>query len=302
MTLDNSTSQAFVAGGSTATGGTVDVLATTTNTANTTANSTATGAGPNSAIQNILAGKVDPGYLASATPSNPNPADKTSPADTAFSGGLPLGVAGAVAVTKFTPTTQAYVDSSTVTADNAINIDASSNNNTATTADGDSTTSNASCQRRGRGRDQRHRRRATRPRSRARPARPACQLRRSMSRRRRPRRSRSDAERAQSPRRRPPRGRRARTSELAGALALNIVSNTSEASVPSGSTVSMAGDVTFNAQDTRHRDQRRPAAGRVRRGHRGQRVGVGAAVALTIASNTTLADLENTAQLTGAKT
>ncbi len=143
LTLDNSTSEAFVAGGSTATGGTVDVLATTTNTANTTANSTSSGAGPNSAIQNILAGKVDPGYLASATPSNPNPADKSSPADTAFSAGLPLGVAGAVAVTKFTPTTQAYVDSSTVTAGNAINIEASSDNNTATTADGDSTTSNA---------------------------------------------------------------------------------------------------------------------------------------------------------------
>jgi hypothetical protein len=61
VTLDNSTSQAFVDGGSTAMGSTVDVAATTTNTAHTTAKSTATGGGANSAMQNVLAGKVDPG-------------------------------------------------------------------------------------------------------------------------------------------------------------------------------------------------------------------------------------------------
>ena len=115
VTLDNSTSQAYVDGGSTAKGGTVAVTATTTNTANTTANSTATGGSANSAIQNILAGNVDPAYLADATPPAPDPGDKTSPAETAESGGLPLSVSGAVAVTKFSPTTLAYVDSSTVT-------------------------------------------------------------------------------------------------------------------------------------------------------------------------------------------
>ena len=171
VTLDNSTSQASVAGGSTATGSTVDVLATTTNTATTSAKSTATGGGSNSAIQNILAGKVDPAYLAKIDP--PPDADSTSPAATAESGGLPLTVAGAVAVTKFTPTTQAYVDSSAVTATNAINIGASSDNNTSTTAtgaaDGSNTTRKSASGSRSRSAIPWQ---ATRPRSRTLPARP----------------------------------------------------------------------------------------------------------------------------------
>ncbi len=143
VTLDNSNSQASVSGGSTVTGNAVNVTASTVNTATTTAKSMATGAGPNSAVQNLLAGKVDPGYLASATPPAPDPGKKTSPAETAFSAGLPLGIAAAVAVTKFTPTTQAFVDSSTITAGSTIDIGASSDNNAITTADGKATTSNS---------------------------------------------------------------------------------------------------------------------------------------------------------------
>ncbi len=87
---------------------------------------------------------------------------------------------------------------------------------------------------------------------------------------------------------------------FAGALALNIVSDTSEASVPSGSAVSMIGDVAFDAQDnvtetaTAHPPEEEVGA------EGGGGLGVGASVALNIASNTTLADLQDTAQLTGA--
>jgi len=297
VTLDNSTSQAFVDGGSTAKGGTVNVLATTTNTANTTANSTATGAGPNSAIQNILAGTVDPNYLADITPT-PNPADKTSPAETAASAGLPLSVAGAVAVTKFTPTTQAYVDSSTVTATNAINIDASSNNNTSTVADGNATTSNANLSvgvavaisdtdvsNTATVENTTGTTSLTAPTIMVQAATPTASsstpdiLNTSAS--------------ATS-------GVSGTNIGVAGALALNIVSNTSEASVPSGSTVSMAGNVTFNAQDNATETaSAQPPVGAVG-GVGGGALGVGASVALNIDGNTTLADLQDTAQLTGA--
>ena len=118
VTLDDSTSQAFVNGGASLSGGTVNVLATTTNSANTTAKASATGGGTNPEIASILGGG----------------ANKTSPAMTAASDGVPLTVSGAVAVTRFTPTTQAYVDSSTVRAGDAINIAASSDNNTTTNA------------------------------------------------------------------------------------------------------------------------------------------------------------------------
>ncbi len=68
----------------------------------------------------MLAGKVDPAYLDDKLSSTESNAQKkgyvTSPALTAATGGLPLAVSAAVAVAKFTPTTQAYVDSSTITA------------------------------------------------------------------------------------------------------------------------------------------------------------------------------------------
>ena len=296
VTLDNSTSQAFVDGGSKATGGTVSVLATTTNTADTSAKSTATGAGTNSAIQNILAGIVDPAYIAKINPA-PNPVDKTSPADTLASGGLPLTVAGSVAVTKFTPTTQAYVDSSTVTATNAINIGASSTNNTSTTADSDATTSNATLSvgvavaindsvvsNTATVSNTAGTTSLTAPTITVQAATPTTSD-------PTPNILNSTASATS--------GVSGLNVGAAGALALNVVSNTSEASIPSGSTVAMNGDVTFNALDTATEtaSSQPPflAVGGV-----GGKVGVGASVALDIATNTTLADLQNTAQLTGA--
>ncbi|MFI5455223.1 MAG: beta strand repeat-containing protein [Isosphaerales bacterium] len=298
VTLDNSTSQAFVDGGSTATGGTVDVSATTTNTANTTANSTATGGGANSAIQNILAGKVDPAYLSDVNPPSPKPADKTSPAETASSGGLPLTVSGAVAVTKFTPTTQAYVDSSTVTAGNAINIDASSNNNTSTVADANATTSNANVSvgvavaisdtdvsNTATVENTAGTTSLSAPTIMVQAATP------TMS---------SSTPNILNTTASATSGVSGSNVGVAGALALNIVSNTSEASVPTGSTVSMAGNVTFNAQDNATETaSAQPPVGAVG-GSGGGALGIGASVALNIAGNTTLADLQDTAQLTGA--
>ncbi len=63
----------------------------------------------------------------------------------------------------------------------------------------------------------------------------------------------------------------------------------------------MAGDVAFDAQDNATETTvAQPPVG-FAGGTGSGAAGVGAAVALTIASNTTLADLQNTAQLTGAK-
>ncbi len=236
-------SQAFINGDSTATGGTVDVSATTVNTADTTVESTGRGAGLNSAIKNLLEGTVDPSYLDKALKSNPV---TTSPALTAVSGGLPISVAGAVALTKFTPTTQAFVDSSTVTAKHTININSSADNNATTDADASTTTANADNS-----------------------VGVAVAINDTVA-------SNSamvesttgtaslsadvinvaataptasdddvhdDSASATS-------GVSAENVGVAGGLALNIVSNTTEATVPSGSTVSTVGDVAFNAQDS----------------------------------------------------
>ncbi len=126
VSIDKSTTQAYVDGGSSIGGGTVNVQATATNTANTTATSSAQGGASNSEVSNDLTGNIDP-------------TDSTDTASPAKSSAGSLSVAGALAVTKFTPTTQAYVDSSTVTATSAINIDASSDNNAPTVANGSQT-------------------------------------------------------------------------------------------------------------------------------------------------------------------
>ncbi len=148
VTVDNTTSQADVAGGSTVKGATVNVTATTTNTAATTASSTIAGAGSSilTQVENILKGHLDPYYTAAGSPEPPTgllSTDVSAPADTAESDGSPISVAGSVAVSRFTPTTQAYVDSSSVTGTSAINISASSDNNTTTVASGDATASEA---------------------------------------------------------------------------------------------------------------------------------------------------------------
>ena len=105
VTVDNTTSQADVAGGSTVTGGTVNVTATTTNTADTTASSTVVGAGSSilTQIENILEGNLDPYYTAAGSPDPPTgllSTDVSSPADTAESDGSPISVAGSVAVSQ----------------------------------------------------------------------------------------------------------------------------------------------------------------------------------------------------------
>jgi hypothetical protein len=301
VTLDNSVSQATVDGGSSAQGGTVDVLASTTNAATTSASSTALGAGTNSAIQNILAGKVDPDYLAAVDP----PPDKysTSPAETAEtleSGGLPITVAGAVAVTKFTPATQAGVDASTVTATKAINIDSSASNSTSTTATGSTTTSNAATSvgvavaisdtdvsttatvGNTAGTTS-----LTAPTILVQAGTPTATA------------ATPDLSTLVSA----TSGVYATGDGVAGALALNLVSNTTEASEAQGSTVSIAGgnnSVTFNAQDTASETAMAQPPGVFTGGQAGGGFGLGAAVVLNIDSNTTLAELQNSAQLTGA--
>ncbi len=84
-------------------------------------------------------------------------------------------------------------------------------------------------------------------------------------------------------------------------MGINIASNTSEALVPSGSTVSTVGNVAFNAQDmVTETSTAAPISGYGGGSGRSGGVGIGAGVALTISNNTTLAELANTAQLTGA--
>ncbi len=296
VTLDSSTSQASVSGGSTVSGDTVDVTASTVNTATTSATSMATGAGPNSAVQNILAGNVDPGYLASATPSAPDPGKKTSPAETALSAGLPLGIAGAVAVTKFTPTTQAYVDSSTITAGGTIDIGASADNNATTSADGEATTSNSNLSV-GVGvaiSDAIASNTATVSSTTGTTTLTAPMITVGAT---SPAASSTDAHAISAT---ATSGASGTNVGLAGALALNIVSNTTEAAVPSGSTVAMVGDVTFNAQnDVVETATAQPPVG-FAGGSGGGALGIGASVALNIAGNTTLAELQDQAQLTGA--
>ena len=293
VTLDNSLSQAFINGGSTATGGTVDVSATTVNTADTTAKSTAKGAGLNSAIKNLLEGTVDPSYLDHALKSNPV---TTSPALTAVSGGLPISVAGAVAITKFTPTTQAFVDSSTITAKHTININASADNNATTDTDASTTTANAD---NSVGvavaiNDTVATNTATLESTTGPASLSAGVINVAAT---APTASdddvHDDSASATS-------GVSGENVGVAGGLALNIVSNTTEATVPSGSTVTTVGDVAFHAQDSvSETATAQPPDGEVG-GDAEDALGMGAGVALNIDSNTTLAELMDTAQLIGA--
>ncbi len=298
VTLDNSNSQAFVDGGSFASAGTIEVKATTTNTATTSAKSTSTGGGKNAAIQNILGGKVNPTYLKTATTPPPDPAKETSAATTPSSGGLPLSIAGAVAVTKFTPTTQAYIDSSTATAAHSISVSASATNKTSTVADGSGTTSDAQ---NGVGvgvaiNDAVVRNSAmingstgattlSAPTIVVQSATPAGSDSSP---------NMLDASVSATA------GTSGSNVGVAGSLALNIVSNTNEAFVPSGSTVWAGGDVTFNASDSAIETSTASAARKTGPSGGSGTLGVGASVALNIVDNTTRAGLEDRAQLTGA--
>jgi hypothetical protein len=308
VTLDNSTSKAFVDGGSTLTADTVDISATTTNTAETRATATTTGGGPNTAVKSVLGGNDDPAYLDEEAPSEPvNPAFRTSPAETAetqSSGGLPLAVAAAVAVSRFTPTTQAYVDSSTVNAATAININASANNSTSTESDGSQGTGDTRYEdaRNGVGlgvsisdtivsntatvASTTHKASLSAPSILVQAATPS------------PSGSTPNllnvSTEALS-------GSSGTVVAVAGALGLNIVSETSEASIPSGSNVAAVGNLTLNAQDNvTETAKAKPPEGLP--GVESGKLGFGASVALNVVDNNTLADLGDAAQLPGPTT
>ncbi len=306
VTVDNTTSQADVAGGSTVSGGTVNVTATTTNTASTTANSTVAGAGDSilTQIENILAGDVNPYYTEAGSPEPPTgllATDVSAPADTAKSDGSPLSVAGSLAVSRFTPTTQAYVDSSSITGTTAINIGASSDNNTTTVADGDATSSEATA---GVGvavaindADESNTATVESTTGATTLSSPTISVQATT-----PTASPTDIHDASAS---ATAGASGAEIALAGSLAVNLVSNTSEASVPSGSTVTITnntqannGSVTFNAQDSANEAATAQPAGAGASG--GGAFGIGASIALNVDGNTTLADLQDTAQLTGA--
>jgi hypothetical protein len=308
VTLDNSTSRAFVDGGANLSGGTVEVSALTANTAKTDASSTAKGAGGNAVINNFLEGKVDPAYVDAALPASEKPGHRTSPAETAATGGLPLSVAGALAVTKFTPTTEAYVDSSHVTAANAIHIVSSANNSADTKADASTTTANANAS-----------------------VGVAVAIANTVASNTAWLGSTTGAASLSAPTivvqaASPPATAATPNSFIsavealsgvsgsnvgaAGAVAINLVSNSNEAKVPWGSTVATAGDVTFNAQDSATESATaRPPEREVGADASGV-LGVGGSVALNVVSNSTRAELESNpndtvagrpgAQLTGA--
>ena len=88
---------------------------------------------------------------------------------------------------------------------------------------------------------------------------------------------------------------------MAGGLALNIVSNTSRGDGPVGHRpFPRWRNVTFNAQDSvTETATAQPPVGFVGGMSTGA-LGIGASVALNIDTNTTLAELADTAQLTGA--
>ena len=294
ITVDNSTSQAFVSGGSTAKAGTVDISATTVNTADTTAESLASGAGASSAIKNMLEGDVDPSYLDDALKSDPI---STSLAKVGVSGGEPISVAAAVAITKFTPTTQAFIDSSSVTATKSINVTSSADNNATTEAEGSTTTADADNSV-GVGvaindtvaNNTATLESTTGPTSLSAPAINVSAIAPAAS----DDDDHEDSASATS-------GVSGENVGFAGALAINIVSNTVEATVPSGSTVSSVGDVAFNAQDSVTEIATSQPPDLEVGSEADSSLAVGAGVALNIDSNTTLAELMDKAQLTGAR-
>lgn len=214
-------------------------------------------------------------------------------------------MAGAVAVTKFTPTTAAFVDSSSVSTPIAINITSTANNSTSTIASGATTRKNASS------------------------VGVAVAISDSVVSNTatventlgttKPTTLTAANILVKSGTPNSPNTLNASTNAIsgvyasdlgaAGALALNLVSNTTEASVANNSsqttplpaTVSMAGNVTFNAQDA----ATEKASALPPEGFDGSSVaagsGLGAALAINIDTNTTKADIQDSALLTDAK-
>jgi mucin-19 len=260
----NSTTKAFIDGSATASGDTVTISSTSNTTATTTAKSTDQGATAN-----------DSSTQTDLTTYNAKTSDG------------PVGIAGALAVTDLTRDTEAYIASNgQITGTTAIHIGSSATTNDSTVADGSATTgtvgvgvavaidiakatNEASIQ------------------SNAKLSAPSITV-QSLT-------PGSNAYGAQATA-----GAGGQNVGVAGSLALNLVSNTSAAAITAGNTLTVAGgdDVTFIAQNNvTETASALPTSG----GGGGGKVGVGASAALNIATNTAQADLESSAQLTGAR-
>ena len=200
-----------------------------------------------------------------------------------------MGVAGAAAITNFTPTTAAYVNAASITATNSINVQASSDNNTSSVADGSATTGNV-----GVGVavaiDHTNATNTATLEGAASLSAPSVMV-QALT----PAASMSDVHTygAQATS-----GASGQNVGVAGALAINIVSNTSEASVAAGSHVTASGspNLTLNSQDT----ATEPASALPSNGGGvAGKVGIGLSVALNIDTNSSKADLGDQALLTG---
>ncbi len=264
ISLVNTATEAYIDGSAAASGSTVTISSTSNTTATTTAKSTPLGATQN-----------DPSTQTDLTTYNADTSDGA------------VGIVGAVAVTDLTRDTEAYIASTgQITGTSAINIDSSSSTNDSTTADGSATigttgvgvavaidlahaTNEASIQ------------------ADANLSAPVITVQALTP------GSNSFGAQATS-------GPGGTNVGVAGAVAINLVFNTSDAAITAGNTlaVSSGDDVTLNAQNTiTETASALPFTG----GSMGSQVGVGASLALNIATNTAQADLENTAQLTGAQ-
>ena len=263
VSIVNTTTQAYLDGSATAKGSTVTVSSTSTTTAATTAKST-----PQGATQN------DPATQTDLTTYNAKTSDGA------------VGLVGALAVTDLTRDTEAYIASTgQITGTTAININSSSTTNDSTTADGSATNGST-----GVGVavaiDLAHATNEASIQANAKLSAPAITV-QALT----PGVSGYGTQATSGP--------GGTNVGVAGAVAINLVSNTSDAAVTTGNTlaVSSGDNVTLHAQNNvTETASALPSTG----GSKGSNVGVGASLALNVATNTAQADLENTAQLTGA--
>ncbi len=263
VSLVNTTTQAYIDGSATASGSTVTVASTSNTTATTTAKSTPLGATQN-----------DPGTQTDLTTFNARTSDGA------------VGLVGALAVTDLTRETEAFIASTgQITGTTAININSSSTTNDSTTADGSATTGAT-----GVGVavavDLVHATNEASIQANAKFSAPAITV-QALT----PGASAYGAQATSGP--------GGTNVGVAGAVAINLVSNTSDAAITAGNTLAIASgdDVTLSSQNNvTETASALPFTG----GNKGSNVGVGASLALNVATNTAQAALENTAQLTGA--
>ncbi len=215
VSLVNTTTQSYIDDSATASGSTVTVSSTSNTTATTTARSTPLGATQN-----------DPGTQADLATYNAKTSDGA------------VGLVGALAVTDLTPETEAYIASTgQITGTTAINIQSSSSTIDATTADG-SATIDATGVGVAVGIDLAHATNEASIQANAKLDSPAITV-QALT----PGSSSYGAQATSGP--------GGTNVGVAGAVAINLVSNTSDAAVDSGSTlaVSSGDDVTLNAQN-----------------------------------------------------